>query len=323
MHGIMFHHFHRAGEKPPAQGSITPEQLEAIIDYLQSGYTLLSAHEWLRRFLECKIRDEICLTFDDGLKCQYDLALPVLRRRGIRAFFFVYTCIFHGWIDRLEIYRLFRNRFFPTVNEFYERFWNTAGKSIHFAGVSDAVLRPEAESYLREYSFYTDEDRRFRYVRDKVLSNEAYQSIMDGVMETFGMTPETLATNLWLSPKNLMQLADEGHVLGLHGYTHSTTFASKPREEQEREYALNRSDLELLSGVPPISMSHPSNSYSADTLAILGTMGVRVWFRANMRPGESKLEIPRMDVADLLKEMQANEGTCVHKQLSPASCTAE
>ncbi len=304
-HGIMFHHFHRAGDKPPAQGSITPEQLESIIDYLQGRYTLLSAHEWLRRAIDGKIRDEICLTFDDGLRCQFDLALPVLRRRGIRAFFFVYTCIYHGWIDKLEIYRLFRSRFFHNINEFYERFWQTAGKSIYFAGLSDSVLKPEADSYLKEYSFYSDDDRRFRYVRDKVLSNTAYESIMDGVMEGFGMTPETLATNLWLTPKNLMCLAEEGHILGLHGYTRSTTFASKSRDEQEREYTLNRSDLELLAGTAPIVMSHPSNSYSAETLAILRKMGVEAGFRANMNPGGgTRLEIPRMDVADLLKEME-------------------
>ena len=35
-HGLMFHHFHDKGERPPyAQGSITSEQFQKIIEYIE------------------------------------------------------------------------------------------------------------------------------------------------------------------------------------------------------------------------------------------------------------------------------------------------
>ena len=35
-----------------------------------------------------------CITFDDGLKSQFKIALPILEKYNIKAFWFVYTSIF-------------------------------------------------------------------------------------------------------------------------------------------------------------------------------------------------------------------------------------
>ena len=37
--------------------------------------------------------NDIVLTFDDGLRCQYDIALPILNKHGIGAFWFVYSSL--------------------------------------------------------------------------------------------------------------------------------------------------------------------------------------------------------------------------------------
>ena len=59
---------------------------------------------------------------------------------------------------------------------------------------------------------------------------------------------------------------------------------------------------------PPQVMSHPSNSYSDVTLDILSRLGVRLGFQSNMvRPGETKLEYPREDHANILQMMEQAE----------------
>ena len=48
--------------------------------------------------------NEICLTFDDGLKSQYDVALPILNDFNIKAFFFISTSVYTSNPNLLEVY---------------------------------------------------------------------------------------------------------------------------------------------------------------------------------------------------------------------------
>jgi hypothetical protein len=77
-HGVMFHHFHDDRHRR-GQGSISAEQLVELIEHLGRN-DILPAQEWMRRAAVGALTDtDTCLTFDDALRCQYDVALPVLR----------------------------------------------------------------------------------------------------------------------------------------------------------------------------------------------------------------------------------------------------
>ena len=76
-HSLMFHHFHGEAHLE-VQGSIDVTRFEECLDYY--GTRLISASEWLRRALDGALKgDEVCVSFDDMLCCQYDVALPVLQ----------------------------------------------------------------------------------------------------------------------------------------------------------------------------------------------------------------------------------------------------
>ena len=53
---------------------------------------ILPADEWMARATSDRLdENDLCLTFDDALRCQYDVALPVLEKYGLTAFWFVYS----------------------------------------------------------------------------------------------------------------------------------------------------------------------------------------------------------------------------------------
>ena len=64
----------------------------------------------------------ICLTFDDGLKCQYEIALPILEDLNIKAFFFVFTKLHKDIGLTTEIIRCFRFRYYSDQSKFYSEF---------------------------------------------------------------------------------------------------------------------------------------------------------------------------------------------------------
>lgn len=302
----MLHHFHDE-KHPSSQGSINADQFTQLIE--QVGYDdILPAREWLRRSLNGMLRDQDrCITFDDNLRCQFDVAYPVLRRKDITAFWFVYTSVLEGNIERLEVYRKFRHSYFSSIDDFYAAFFHAIERTIYKDEVRMSLQRFSPGTYLANFPFYTDNDRRFRYVRDEVLGPDRYYNAMDEMIMSKGVVNMTEFSNgLWMDKRCIRQLHNEGHVIGLHSHTHPTRMANLDSATQKLEYTKNYDCLADLLGEPPLAVSHPNNSYNGKTLKILQKLGIRLGFRANMaQPVNSELEYPREDHANIIKAMQA------------------
>jgi peptidoglycan/xylan/chitin deacetylase (PgdA/CDA1 family) len=316
-HGIMFHHFH-GRDHPRGQGSMSAEDLAALVDFV-GRERFLPAKEWLRRASAGRLQPEdLCLTFDDNLKCQFDVAVPVLRELGLTAFWFVYTSVLEGQIERLEVYRAFRVTCFDHVDEFHAAFEDQVFSSECAVEAEQRLGDFEPSAYLVGFPFYSDSDRRFRFLRDEVLGPQRYVEIMDGMIAARGPGMKRLAANLWMDAARLQRLHTEGHVVGLHSHTHPTRLDRLDPRAQAEEYARNHASLRGVLGTAPVAMSHPCNSYDAGTLDVLRGLGIRLGFRANMAAsGGSELEYPREDHANLLREM----GTCASRS-SPATSLA-
>ena len=307
-HGIMFHHFCDATH-PRGQGAMSAGELERMVRHLGPD-RILPAREWQRRAEAGTLGGgDLCLTFDDNLRCQFDVAAPVLRRLGLTAFWFVYTSVLQGRVERLELYRFFRTVRYPSPDAFHDAFLAAVldGPDEDAARRRLAGFRPA--EYLRDFPFYTDGDRTFRFVRDEVLGPARYRGVMDRMMA--GEDLAALGRGLWMGRAELRQLHAEGHVVGLHSHTHPTRLGELPAADQRAEYAANHAALTDLLGERPTTVSHPCNSYSADTGPVLADLGVRLGFRANMAPptpgraGHGPLEHPREDHANVLRRMAA------------------
>ena len=104
-HGIMFHHFHNGGIHKRGQGSIDKDDFYKIINFIGRN-NILDADIFYEKLKSNKLEEnEVCLTFDDGIKCQVDIALPILEELKIKSFFFVYSSIFEEKPDNLELFR--------------------------------------------------------------------------------------------------------------------------------------------------------------------------------------------------------------------------
>lgn len=303
-HGLMFHHFH-GGAYPASQGSIDADTFNRILDHA-GGSKLCGARAWLDGFTGPVGRDDrICVTFDDALRCQIDIALPVLEARGQTAFFFVYSSVFEGVMERLEVYRHHRMTAYPTPDAFYDAFFAQLETSPHGDAVAASLRNFQPGDYLADFPFYTDGDRTFRFVRDRVLGESAYFEIMDAMIATAGYDEHALRRRLWMNDSDLRALAEAGHIVGLHSYSHPTDMAGLPPARQQAEYSRNQAHLSAILGQPATTVAHPCGSYSDETLDILTRMGVVAGFRSDMvrKDGFGPLEAPRLDHAVVLAEL--------------------
>ena len=303
-HSVMFHHFH-GGSHLPSQGSISADQFANMIDFLSKHFNLIGANEYFEKFrLGSLNKSDICLSFDDALKCQYDIAVPVLNQYQLDVFFFVYTSIFTNKPDLLELYRYFRCNFWEDMNDFNNKF----EKQI-FENKNDCLLKHKIKfresNYLAERDFYTEEDRWFRYLRDCYLDPKRYHSIMNEMMVAMNFNYRKHFSCLWMSEADLQRLDEMGHVIGLHTFSHPTKISIMEKDQQRLEYKKNYDDLRKLTGSDINVMSHPCGDYNQDTLAVLKELKIEMGFRADMSIERiiSPFEIPRRDHADLLRDL--------------------
>ena len=90
-HGIMFHHLHDDKTYKNGQGSISIKNFYKIIDFIGEK-NILDANDFLERLKLNKLeKKNVCLTFDDSIKSQFDLGNGLLNKIKKKAFFFIYS----------------------------------------------------------------------------------------------------------------------------------------------------------------------------------------------------------------------------------------
>ena len=311
-HGIVFHHFHDDNFHKETQGSINQDEFYKLIKFI-GRENILDADQFLNRFKENKLTEKnVCFTFDDSLRCQYDVAVPILEDLKIKSFFFVYSSVFEGKPDLLELYRYFRVNYFSDVDEFYNLFFKKLNMDLlNFFKKNEKKIKNKKI----KYPFYSINDIKFRLVRDELLIKTNYQEIMSKMFKEKNFEPKDYYEILFLNTEHLVKIKKSGHLIGLHSHTHPVLLEKLSFEEQAKEYNKN---IKILSKIINCDkkeikcMSHPCGSYNQDTLKILKNLGIELGFKEMMtidpeknmkKINNSFLEIARQNHADVMAMM--------------------
>jgi peptidoglycan/xylan/chitin deacetylase (PgdA/CDA1 family) len=311
-HGIMFHHFHDDGIHTKGQGSIDKDGFYEMINFIGRN-NILDADVFFEKFKNNNLKDnEVCLTFDDAIKSQIDIALPVLEELKIKSFFFVYTSVFEEKPNNLEIFRYFRINYFNSVEEFYGNFYKVLDKDLKsfFEKNSDKIKETKIK-----FLPWSIEDIKFRLVRDFFLTKVQYEETMFLMFKDKQFDYKDFYKKLVFQKNDLQTLDNLGHLVGLHTHNHPTLLEKLSYDEQKNQYEQNLSLISIILEKPKNEikyMSHPSGSYNEITIQILKELGIELGFKSIMtiepekgmkKVNNSFLEIARQDHADIYKRM--------------------
>ena len=309
-HGIMFHHFHDNVNHKQGQGSISKDDFYKLIKFV-GRKNILDANIFFEKFKKNKLKEnEVCFTFDDGIKCQIDIALPILEELNIKSFFFIYTSIFEDNPHKLEVFRYFRMNYFNDVNTFYNDFYKAIGGNLKSFFVQNEY---KIKSLMKKHSVYTIEDIKFRLIRDIYLDLNSYEKTMLLMMEEKNFNYEKIHSKLFFNVNDIKKIDKLGHIVGLHSHNHPTLLEKLDYEKQKYEYEKCISILSKFLNKPNNDikyMSHPCGSYNEDTLKILKELGIELGFKQIMtiepekgmkKINNTKLEIARQDHAQIMK----------------------
>lgn len=288
---IMFHYFYDGLKHSFVHGALTNIDFELLLNKLISKNILVSATEWRDRFNNDYLEEKICLTFDDGLLSQYDIALPLLDKYKLNAFWFVNTLPLSGKPIYMEIFRKFKHNHFKTVDEYYELFF-AAYSQIH----KEEIKETDFNGHLNQFNFYSLNDRKYRFIRDKKLTQNEYEQLILCLIENEKWDISSAMAGTWLTESHIKALSNKDHIIGLHSHSHPLNLNQLDYNQQYFEYKTNKDILEQITGKKTDSMAHPINSYNKNTLTVLTELNIKIGFCSNnFNVQLSNLELPRVD----------------------------
>ena len=298
----MFHRFH---DKQKYLGSISSDNLEDLI--LNIGESrILSPLEWKDRCKKHKLENHhVCLTFDDCLKSQYEIALPILEKYSIKAFFFIQTVVLDGGLDYNEY-------FLQKINSQYDNFdtfFNSFEK--HITVDNDIFLDNKYIIYkndlLDKFSLYSESEIRYRYLRNRIFSFDDFNNELARFF-SLDENEHDKCEDIWMTKQDIKQLVNLGHTIGLHTHNHNINFTQLSKELKFNEYTVNKEKIENITDEKVWVSSHPLGLYDSDTIDILKSLDIECSFRSNNLIPEGKkiinpsnFEFARNDVANILK----------------------
>lgn len=306
-HGIMFHRFY-GPNFPKHHGALNAKELEALI--LKIGVNrILEPKEWLLRLSNNTLEKyHVCLTFDDCLKSQILVAVPVLKKYNLSAFFFVHSLTFFNEMDLNEVFSNIISTKFNNIMSFMAEFelYLKLDSSIF----SEDQYLEFRDPLKKTYSFYSESDLKYRYLRNKYFTTMQFNDYMKKFFTEKNYMDDIDPEMIWMNESDLLSLIDSSNIIGLHSYSHHINFKNLSYDEQLIEYKKNISHLENMSGYKITSASHPLGSYNSDTLKILKGLGIECAFRSNnILPSNSEiinpnqLELARVDVCDIIRQL--------------------
>ena len=135
----------------------------------------------------------------------------------------------------MELYKYFRSTQFKTIDKFYKNFFLEINK-LKKIDLDSVLSKFEKINYLSEFKFYSRNDRLFRYLRDIILNEENYDSIMKLMMKNKKFNKKNVSKKLYFSKQDLKKINKQNHIIGLHSYTHPTNMDKLSYKKQLLEY---------------------------------------------------------------------------------------
>jgi peptidoglycan/xylan/chitin deacetylase (PgdA/CDA1 family) len=273
--------FHRVLPEPDPlmPGEVDAARFDAICGWLARWFRVLPLDEALARLREGRLpRRSLCITFDDGYADNHDLAMPILRRHGLQATFFVTTGVIGGG-----------------------RMWNdTVIEAVRAAGVAAIDGRDLGLEQTGRIPLEGSAQRRDAIaLLLPAIKHLEPGDRADSVERLRRLCAATLPSNLMMSVEQVRGLRDAGMQIGGHTVTHPI-LARLDDATAQREIGEGKRTLEAWLGEEVPLFAYPNGRPGDDFEPKHARMAQAAGFKAAVttawgvaRRGTDAYSIPR------------------------------
>lgn len=259
--GLLVFNYHRVGDSSTspfdrALWSASQDEFDQQVEFLKSQFDVIRIAD-LPEVVSRADRRAVLITFDDGYRDNFELALPVLRRHGVPATFFITSGFMDqrniAWWD--EIAWMVRRSALPQLPSF--------PRSPQTRDLSSPDAQEAAIKQLLLIFKKLPEPETGDFLNDLAIASGA------------GRCPPDIADGMWMTWDMVRQLHSGGMDLGGHTVSHPV-LANADIERQRREIVQSKQRVEELTDCRLTAFSYPvgqRDSFSEETKTLLREAG--------------------------------------------------
>ena len=285
--------YHYVAAEPPREPRaifpVTTAGLAAQLELIGRSFEFVSRDELLAAVAgEGTLPERACIvTFDDGLRCQLELAPPVLERLGVPAIFFVPA---KPLAEQRALY-------VHKVHALRERVPDE--ELLGLAGARDVPLELAQE----HYRYDEPAAARLKYLLNMALPLVEREQVVGAAFAEFFPDEEAFVREWYMSRADVAGLERAQGAVGAHSYAHEP-LALLDDAALVADLDACASVLEEISGTRPLALSYPHGTAGTVDLRVArhaAAAEFRVAFtmeRALNRTLEEPLLLGRLDAND-------------------------
>lgn len=241
--------------KYPSIFGIKPEAFERQLHSLSKIGKFISAEDLAVTINTDAQLDGInfLITFDDGLKEQINLAVPILERMGIPAIFFANSASFTE--KRVEsVHKIHLLRSILSPKEILGMTEN------HLPEMSAEEISEIRKKGIEHYKYDNEDTAELKYLLNFILEKSQLFKFIDSAFD-MAFDEEAVNKELYMSVEDITKLAALGQ-LGSHGHTH-IPIGLHDQHTKHKEIIGSGELFRTLTGKKPIGFSFPYGSLSS------------------------------------------------------------
>ncbi|AMS26249.1 hypothetical protein AEM51_03665 [Bacteroidetes bacterium UKL13-3] len=230
----------------PSIFGVTQEQFDNQIRELGKTYSFITL-EALQNDIQNVLSSDInfmLITFDDGLKEQYEYALPILNMHKIPAYFFINT-INHIERKVSAVHKIHLVRSVISPDEIIKLIQGKFGRKI------TALEKNTAQSF---YHYDDPANASVKYLLNIILNPIEVESFIDSFFCDY-FDEEDMVKKLYMNQDEIINLAKLGYI-GSHTHSH-LPLALYSENRIISELKISKKYLETLCNEPIISVAYP------------------------------------------------------------------
>lgn len=302
--------YHYIGDETKFKHGIYPvsrEKLYVQLKELKKNFVFVGQNEVIAAVHQEKaLPPKACLvTFDDGLRCQYELALPVLDELKIPAIFFVnaFPYLHHQALIVHKVHwcqaQMTPEDFLAMVKENFEKLSGQKFSFSHFENLENLAKK--------QYPFDIIQVGCIKFLLNRdLLSSELRSGIINSIFNSLETNESRFVDAFYLSKDSMRDLGQRG-FLGFHGYTHHS-LALLSDEKLEEDFEIGMRVIKNIVGekthLKSISYPHgeADNDVSERVFQLAKKFGLEIGFTMRRSINQTltePLNLSRFDCNDL------------------------
>ncbi len=291
--------YHSVADQPdycPLSIAVKPELFDLQMQFLAENYSVLSIDDAIESVKNKSVPERaVVITFDDGFKDNYENALPIIKKYGLTATFYITSNPIKQsssfWVSWMQII---------IANADPEKF-ELLGKQF---SVPDQVIKAGKNNRQELTSYLTIKINQASLDKKKIL----FEQIAE-ILQVAPTDKNSITAEIMMDEEDVKKMTEQGMTIGSHTVNHPI-LTSLNEKQILTELVQSKNQLEEITGQTVKHFAHPNGpggiiNYSELTANLIEQVGYDsscTSIRGMISEQSNCYLLPRLDINDYQDE---------------------